>query len=120
MPKWLAKIETAIMIPLFAPLITGKGSPLLKKVFDRKMNSSNDSSEYIRKFMELMGMNDNRDFSFISKESIKNQFCTDLYTKVGEHIQVPGTVIHVFYARKMGEKYRKRYLKYFADPDSCE
>lgn len=60
------------------------------------------------------------DFSFISKESMKNQFCTDLYTKVGEQIQVPGTTIHVFYALKMGEKYRKRYLKYFANPDICE
>lgn len=47
-------------------------------------------------------------------------FCTDLYTKVGEHIQVPGTTIHVFYSLKMGEKYRERYLKYFADPDICE
>lgn len=52
--------------------------------------------------------------------AMRNQFCTDLYTKVGEQIQVPGTTIHVFYALKMGEKYRKRYLKYFADPDICE
>lgn len=32
----------------------------------------------------------------------------------------PGTVIHVFYAKKMGEKYRKRYEKYFAHPDIIE
>ena len=36
---------------------------------------------------------------------MKNQFCTDLYTKVGKHIQVTGTTIHVFYALKMGKKY---------------
>ena len=70
--------------------------------------------------MELMGIGSGMDFSFISKESMKNQFCTDLYTKVGEHIDVPGTTIHVFYAKKMGEKYRRRYLKYFASPDICE
>ena len=51
---------------------------------------------------------------------MKNQFCTDLYTSVGEHISVPGTTIHVFYAKKMGEKYLERYRKCFADPDICE
>lgn len=50
----------------------------------------------------------------------RNQFCTDLYTKVGEKIQAPGTTIHVFYAKKMGKKYLERYHKYFADPDICE
>ena len=29
---------------------------------------------------------------------------------------VPGTQIHIFYALKMGEKYRARYLKHFAHP----
>ena len=61
-----------------------------------------------------------RRFSFLSKESMRNQFCTDLYTKVGEKIQAPGTTIHVFYAKKMGKKYLERYHKYFADPDICE
>ena len=92
----------------------------MKKVFEKKMNNGQDSSDYMQRFMELMGKNSGIDFSFISKESMKNQFCTDLYTKVGEHIRVPGTTIHVFYALKMGEKYRERYLKYFDDPDICE
>lgn len=84
------------------------------------MNEGNDSSEYMKKFMEIMGKGSGIDFSFISKESMKNQFCTDLYTSVGEHINVPGTTIHVFYAKKMGEKYLERYKKCFADPDICE
>ncbi len=29
-------------------------------------------------------------------------------------------MIHVFYAKKMGKKYRKRYEKYFAHPDIIE
>ena len=119
-PKWLAKLETALMMPMFYPLITGKGGSLLKKVFEKKMNQGNDSSDYMKKFMDMMGVNSGMDFSFISKESMKNQFCTDLYTKVGEHIQVPGTTIHVFYAKKMGAKYLQRYQKYFANPDICE
>lgn len=119
-PKWLAKLETAIMMPFFYPLLTGKGSGFLKKIFEKKMNDGKDSSDYIRKFMDMMGLNSGIDFSFISKESMKNQFCTDLYTPVGEHIHVPGTTIHVFYATKMGKKYRDRYLKYFSDPDIRE
>lgn len=70
----------------------------------------------MQKFMKLMGAGSEIDFSFISKESMKNQFCTDLYTKVGVHIQVPGTIIHVFYALKMGEKYRQRYGHYLTEP----
>ena len=38
-------LETAIMMPLFYPLITGKGGDLLKKVFEKKMNQGNDSSD---------------------------------------------------------------------------
>lgn len=111
-PKWLAKLETALMILVFYPLITGNGSSGLKKKLEKKMNEESDRSEYIKKFMKMMGINSGMDFSFISRESMKNQFCTDLYTKVGTKIEVPGTVIHVFYAKKMGEKYLKRYFKY--------
>lgn len=119
-PKWLAKLETAIMIPIFYPLISGKGSKTIKRFFEKRMNNIKDNSDYVKRFMKLMGVGSGIDFSFISKESMKNQFCTDLYTKVGEHIEVEGTTIHIFYALKMGEKYRKRYLKYFANPDICE
>lgn len=119
-PKWLAKLETALMIPVFYPLITGNGSSRLRKKLEKKMNEESDRSEYIKKFMKMMGINSGMDFSFISRESMKNQFCTDLYTKVGTKIEVPGTVIHVFYAKKMGEKYLKRYFKYFANPDIRE
>ena len=29
---------------------------------------------------------------------------------------LPGTQIHIFYALKMGEKYRERYERHFAQP----
>lgn len=35
-PKWLAKLETAIVMPIFYPLITGKGGTLMKKFLKRK------------------------------------------------------------------------------------
>ena len=33
-----------------------------------------------------------------------------------DKINVPGTEIHIFYALKMGEKYRERYERHFANP----
>ena len=54
---------------------------------------------------------------WITKQSIYNQFYSDLVTKVQHGIDVPGTTIHVFYATKMGRKYEKRYCTYFKNPD---
>ena len=48
-------------------------------------------------------------FSGFSPESIKNEYYTDLLTKA-----------HFIYASKMGEKYLKRYRKYFRDPEIRE
>ena len=64
------------------------------------MNTQDENANYRKKFMELMGIGSGIDFSFISKESMKNQFCSDLYTKVGQQIQVPHTTIHVFYSKR--------------------
>lgn len=118
MPKWLAKAVTAVFAPLVYPLITGKGG-FMKKLVDKKTERHPEDAEYRQKFMDMMGMG-KMDFSFLSKDSVKNQFCTDLYTSVGENISVPGTIIHVFYAKKMGEKYLARYKKHFKDPDIIE
>ncbi len=46
----------------------------------------------------------------------KNQFYSDLITPLPDKIDVPGTEIHIFYALKMGEKYRIRYKRHFAHP----
>ena len=54
---------------------------------------------------------------WITKQSIYNQFYSDLVTKVQHGIDVPGTTIHVFYTTKMGKKYEKRYCTYFKNPD---
>ena len=115
-PKWLAKIETAIMMPLFYPMIINQPGHFARRMMKKMMSKESAQSEYLKKFMKMMGMDGSRDFSFLSKESVKNQFCTDLYTKVGDNILVDGTTIHVFYAKKMGAKYLKRYHKHFANP----
>ena len=54
--------------------------------------------------------------SFITKQSIKNQFRSDLTTPLPVGIDNGETEIHVFYAKKMGEKYLARYRKHFKSP----
>ena len=56
-------------------------------------------------------------FSKFDVRSIKNEYYTDLLTHLKDNIHVEGTTAHFIYAKKMGEKYLKRYLKYFRDPD---
>ena len=53
---------------------------------------------------------------FVSKESLYNQFVSDLETPLNDDIDNGYTEVHVFYALKMGEKYRERYLKHFRNP----
>ena len=48
-------------------------------------------------------------------KSCKKQFYSDLVTSLPDHLECP-TKIHIFYALKMGEKCRARYLQHFADP----
>ena len=38
-------------------------------------------------------------------------------TPLEDGISVPGTVVHIFYALKMGEQYEGRYRQHFRDPD---
>ena len=52
----------------------------------------------------------------MKKESVYNQFYSDLITPLEESICVPGTTVHCFYATKMGEEYLHRYQKHFAAP----
>ena len=53
---------------------------------------------------------------YVTVQSCKNQFYSDLVTPLPDKINVPGTEIHIFYALKMGEKYRERYERHFANP----
>lgn len=54
--------------------------------------------------------------TFVTKESLYNQYYSDLVTKLPHQIEAKGTSIHCMYATKMGEKYLKRYNEYFKKP----
>ena len=59
-------------------------------------------------------------FEKFDPESIKNEYYTDLLTWLEEDIHVEHTKAHFIYANRMGEKYLKRYKKYFRDPEIRE
>ena len=61
-------------------------------------------------------MNNTR-MSFVERESIRNQFYSDLVTPIENSISVSDTTVHIFYAVKMGEKYLERYQRHFKNPD---
>ena len=87
---------------------------------DHGIIGSSDMDESRKKlidgFVNMFGI-DKGGSPWITKQSVYNQFYSDLVTKVQHGIDVPGTTIHVFYATKMGEKYEKRYCTYFKNPD---
>ena len=106
-----AKLMTNIMLPLLYPLIRdGKFSG---RFFEKRLEKRRqEMPEYVDAFMGMLG----GARPYVTQKSVKNQFYSDLITPLPMHIDPPGTEIHIFYATKMGEKYRKRYMDHFAHP----
>lgn len=111
-----ARLQTAIVAPLMHKMLTtGKLPRFMQKRLEAKPQ---EERAYMEKFMKAFGIGEGaRDMSFVRRESIKNQFYSDLVTPLDDNINAPGTLIHVFYATKMGEKYLARYQKHFANPN---
>lgn len=109
-----AAIMTALMVKVTYNFIhTGQyKSKLMQKRFRSQMDSPDP---YNRTFVAMTGR-DKYDMSFIMKKSLKNQFKSDLITPLPVQIDNGETQIHIFYAKKMGEKYLERYNKYFKNP----
>lgn len=70
---------------------------------------------YMKSMMKMFGAGSTR-MRFVTKESIANQFYSDLVTRLPDKMDTHGTKIHTSYAVKMGKKYLKRYHKYFDSP----
>lgn len=87
-------------------------SKLMQRRYARQMASPDP---YNKAFVSIVGR-DKYDMSFITKESMFNQFKSDITTPLPEKIDNGETEVHIFYANKMGEKYLKRYEKYFKSP----
>ena len=99
---------------LVTPLLTGVTKSEKKKQKTKKMmmDAFEMSEEVADKFVAS--------FSKFDVRSIKNEYYTDLLTHLKDGIDVKGTTAHFIYANNRGEKYKKRYLKYFKNPDIRE
>ena len=109
--KLAARLQTELLVPLLYPLIRDgkfKSRLLQKKLAQRQ----EQMGSYVDAFMAMLGGGR----PYVTERSCKTQFYSDLITPLPEKLDVPGTEIHIFYALKMGEKYRERYLRHFARP----
>ena len=109
-PVWKAKLKCRIVVPLLHRIVsTGEYPKMLRGLMEKKRTPYRDQ------FMEMLGIG-HGGLPFIKRESVYNQFYSDLITPLDEDIYVLGTTVHCFYAAKMGEKYLHRYRKHFRNP----
>lgn len=107
---WKARLKTDLLAPLVYPLVRdGKFKlGLLNHRMEKRLETD---PEYTGAFMRMFG----GARPFITLESCKNQFYSDLITPLPDHLDT-ATEMHIFYALKMGDQYRARYLQHFAHP----
>ena len=108
------KLSAWLQSKLVTPMLTSFTGSEKKKAQTR---------DKLKKFFEMDDETADKfmsGFAKFSPESIKNEYYSDLLTWLDEDIHVEHTKAHFIYASKMGEKYLKRYKKYFRDPDIRE
>lgn len=106
-----AKLQTELLVPLLYPFI--RDGQFKARFLQRRLEKRRaEGGAYVDAFMRMLG----GARPYVTLRSCKNQFYSDLVTPLPEKIDVPGTEIHIFYALKMGEKYRARYEQHFAHP----
>ena len=105
-----AKMVAAMLYGMFQK---GRLPRWMQKRLDQK---SPEERAYMEPMLNMFGVG-NDAMAFVQKQSISNQFYSDLVTPLEDKISIPGTMVHIFYALKMGEKYLARYHRHFKDPD---
>ena len=106
-----AKLQTDLLLPLIYPVIRD-GQFKSRFLQKRLRKRAEEMGGYVKAFMDMLG----GARPYVTMQSCKNQFYSDLVTPLPDRIDVPGTEIHIFYALKMGGKYRARYEQHFARP----
>ena len=94
-----ARLQTDFLLPLIYPVVRdGKfKAKFLQMRLDKRARESGD---YVKAFLKMFG----EARPYVTMQSCKNQFYSDLITPLPDKIHVPGTEIHIFYALKMGAK----------------
>lgn len=109
-----AKIQAKIVSNIIVKMLkNGKLPEFMKKILGKMPE---DKQRYCEKMSKMFGIGSTR-MAFVRKESVYNQFYSDLVTPLEKEISVLNTTIHCFYATKMGGKYLKRYRRHFVTPD---
>ncbi|MCR4649659.1 MAG: 2-hydroxy-6-oxo-6-phenylhexa-2,4-dienoate hydrolase, partial [Lachnospiraceae bacterium] len=108
------KVSAYLQSKLVVPLLTSvtKSEKKKNKTKEKLKSFFLMDDETAEKFVQ--------GFSRFNPVSIKNEYYTDLLTHLDNDINVEHTIAHFIYANKMGEKYLKRYKKYFHNPDIRE
>lgn len=106
-----AKLSSDLLVPKIYPLVRDGRlkSESLQKKLDEKAAKSPD---YVGAFLKIFS----EPRPYVTLASCRNQYYSDLITPLPDKIDTPDSEIHVFYALKMGKKYRARYQKHFAHP----
>ena len=106
-----ASLQTDFLLPLIYPVVRD-GKFKAKFLQKRLYKCAKESGDYVKAFLKMFG----EARPYVTMQSCKNQFSSALITPLPDKIHVPGTEIHIFYALKMGAKYRARYQQHFAHP----
>ena len=108
--KLSAWLQSKLVVPLLTGFTANEKKKAKTKAKLKRFFEMND--EMAERFTEC--------FSIFDSESIKNEYYTNLFTRLEEDIHAEKTKVHFIYAVKMGEKYLKRCRKHFREPDIRE
>ena len=104
----MAKIQSSMVVPFMYKMVhTGTLPKFMQKKLDK---TDGGKKELYNGFLNMFGIGKGGS-PWITKQSIYNQFYSDLVTKVRHGIDVPGTTIHVFYATKMGKNTKRDIVR---------
>lgn len=108
--RFIAWLQSKLVVPFLTSITKNKKKK--EKTRTKLINFFEMDNQTADKYLECFGK--------FSTESIKNEYYTDLLTWLKDDIYVEHTKVHFIYANKMGEKYLKRYKKYFRNPEIRE
>ena len=94
--NFAAKMQGQLLMPLIYPLIRD-GQFKSRFLQKRLQKRAAEMGDYVQAFMRMFG----GARPYVTMQSCKNQFCSDLVTPLPNQIDVPETEIHIFYALKM-------------------
>ena len=101
---------------LYDILRRGKLPFWLAKINEMKVRRHPELAEYRNRFINFF-LTPALSGGVVSRRSIYNQFYYDLVTRIAADIYRKDTMIHVFFADRMGYKYLQRYRQHFRNPD---